>query len=58
MNEHKDYRVTVREGISKLEGLCFWLLVGGVFVVSSIFIAVFLPITLFGELFNLWGDKK
>jgi hypothetical protein len=51
-------RKMYEKGTSKLEGLCFWLLVGVVFVVISIFIAVFLPITLFGELFNLWGDKK
>jgi len=51
-------RKMYEKGTSKLEGLCFWLLVGVVIVVSSIFIAVFLPITLFGDLFNLWGDKK
>jgi preprotein translocase subunit SecF len=43
------------KGTSKLEGLCFWLLVGVVFVVSSIFIAVFVPLALLGNLLKPLG---
>jgi hypothetical protein len=48
-------RKMYEKGTSKLEGLCFWLLVGVVFVVSSIFIAVFVPLALLGNLLKPLG---